>query len=234
VRDGGVRGAVIRLAGRFGKITVEDGNRIRAGAAALDVMVANVARGAGIAGLEFFRGIPGTVGGGIVMNAGAYGGEFKDCLIEARALDHAGKSHVFSNQQMRYRYRGSDAPEGLIFVEALFQGCPGDPAEIAKRMNEITEQREGSQPVRARTGGSTFKNPDGQKAWELIDAAGCRGLKIGDAQVSKKHCNFLINLGAAKAADLESLGETVRKRVAEKTGIQLEWEIKRIGEEGNE
>ena len=233
VRDGGVRGTVIRLAGRFGRIAIEDGHRLRAGAAALDVMAANAAGDAGIAGLEFFRGIPGTVGGGLVMNAGAFGGEFKDVLIEARAIDRAGKSHVLSNRDMRYRYRGSGAPEGLIFVEALFQGRPGETAEIAQRMNEITEQREGSQPVRARTGGSTFKNPEGRKAWELIDAAGCRGLRLGDAQVSEKHCNFLINLGAAKAAELEALGEAVRQRVKETTGVSLDWEIKRIGEEAN-
>jgi UDP-N-acetylmuramate dehydrogenase len=230
VRDGGVRGAVIRLAGRFSQIAVEEGHRLRAGAAALDVAVANAARDAGITGLEFFRGVPGTVGGGIVMNAGAYGGEFKDVLIEARALDRSGKMHVFSNQDMRYRYRGSGAPEGLVFIEALFQGRPGTPAEIGQRMTEITEQREGSQPVRARTGGSTFKNPEGRKAWALIDAAGCRGLKIGDAQVSEKHCNFLINLGTAKAADLETLGETVRQRVKDSSGVALDWEIKRIGE----
>jgi UDP-N-acetylmuramate dehydrogenase len=236
VRDGGVRGAVIRLAGRFGRIAIEEGHRVRAGAAALDVMVANAARDAGVAGLEFFRGIPGTVGGGLVMNAGAYGGEFKDVLIEARAIDRQGNSHILSNHDMRYRYRSSGAPEGLLFVEGLFQGRPGTQAEIAQRMNEITEQREGSQPVRARTGGSTFKNPaasGGRRAWELIDAAGCRGLRVGDAQVSEKHCNFLINLGAAKAADLEELGETVRRRVAETTGVQLDWEIKRIGEEAN-
>jgi UDP-N-acetylmuramate dehydrogenase len=233
VRDGGVHGAVIRLAGRFGQITAEPGHRLRAGAAALDVAVANTARDAQIRGLEFFRGIPGTVGGGIVMNAGAYGGEFKDVLIEARAVDRTGKTHILSNQDMRYRYRGSGAPQGLIFIEALFQGRPGITAEIAQRMSEITELREDSQPVRARTGGSTFKNPEGKRAWELIDAAGCRGLKRGEAQVSEKHCNFLINLGAASAADLEALGEAVRQRVAAASGVELDWEIKRIGEEVN-
>jgi len=230
VRDGGVRGATLRLSGGFGRITAEEGHRIRAGAAALDVAVAKVALDHGIAGLEFMRGIPGTVGGGLVMNAGAYGGEFKDVLIEARAIDRSGKTKVFSNRDMGYRYRGSAVPEGYVFIEALFQGRPGVNAEIEGRMESITEAREGSQPVRARTGGSTFKNPEGKRAWELIDAAGCRGLKIGGAQVSEQHCNFLINLGSAKAADLESLGETVRARVLEKTGVQLDWEIKRIGE----
>jgi UDP-N-acetylmuramate dehydrogenase len=169
------------------------------------------------------------------MNAGAYGGEFKDVLIEAHAIDRSGNRRVFSNHDMGYRYRESQVPGGVIFVEAVFQGQPGVKAEIEERMARITETREGAQPVRARTGGSTFKNPDlavsgGKRAWELIDAAGCRGLRVGDAQVSEKHCNFLINLGQASARDLETLGETVRARVAEKTGVTLEWEIKRIGE----
>lgn len=236
VRDGGVKGAVIRLGAGFNKIQVEPGHRIRAGAGALDVAVANVARAHSIAGLEFLRGIPGTVGGGLVMNGGAYGGEFKDVLIEARALNRSGESLILTNADMHYRYRGSGVQSGLIFVEALFQGHPGTEAEIAARMDQITEQREGSQPVRARTGGSTFKNPDplrsdGRRAWELIDAAGCRGLRLGDAQMSEKHCNFLINLGSASAADLEQLGEIVRERVERSSGIVLEWEIKRIGEE---
>jgi UDP-N-acetylmuramate dehydrogenase len=239
VRDGGVRGAVIRLGSGFAKISTEPGHRLRAGAAALDVAIAKAALDQEVAGLEFFRGIPGTVGGGLIMNAGAYGGEFKDVLIKASAIDRAGHRRVFSNRDMGYRYRGSAVPADLIFVEALFQGRAGAKAEIEERMARITESREGAQPVRARTGGSTFKNPDlalsgGKRAWELIDAAGCRGLKIGDAQVSEKHCNFLINLGNATAADLETLGETVRARVTEKTGIALEWEIKRIGEAAND
>jgi UDP-N-acetylmuramate dehydrogenase len=237
VRDGGVRGVVIRLPAGFARVAVEPGHRVRAGAAALDVAVAKAALDHSVSGLEFLRGIPGTIGGGLVMNAGAYGGEFKDVLIEARALDRTGKTRVFSNHDMGYRYRGSAVPEGLIFVEAVFQGRPGSHAEIEARMASITEARETAQPVRARTGGSTFKNPDlalsqGKRAWELIDAAGCRGLRVGDAQVSEKHCNFLINLGTARAADLEALGETVRERVAAATGVSLEWEIKRIGEAG--
>jgi UDP-N-acetylmuramate dehydrogenase len=231
VRDGGVRGVVVRLGRGFADIRVEDAHRLRAGAGALDVTVARAAADAGLAGLEFLRGIPGTVGGGLRMNAGAYGGEFKDVLIEAHALDRKGRKLTLSCADMGFRYRGCAASEGLIFVEALFQGRPGNAAEIAKRMAAITAAREDTQPIRSRTGGSTFKNlQDGKRAWELIEAAGCRGLVIGDAQVSEKHCNFLINRGAARAADLESLGEEVRRRVREKTGISLEWEIKRLGE----
>jgi UDP-N-acetylmuramate dehydrogenase len=231
VRDGGVHGVVVRLGRGFSEIKLGPGHRVRAGAGALDVAVARAAADAAVAGLEFLRGIPGTVGGGLRMNAGAYGGEFKDVLIEARGLDRRGNSHTLSCAEMRFRYRGSAAPGDLIFVESLFQGRPGDAETIAKRMAEITAAREDTQPVRSRTGGSTFKNPlEGKRAWQLIEAAGCRGLTSGDAQVSEKHCNFLINRGAAKASDLETLGEEVRKRVREKTGVALEWEIKRIGE----
>lgn len=228
VRDGGIAGAVVRLGRDFGTIAVE-GARITAGAAALDVMVAKAAQRAGLAGLEFLRGIPGTVGGGLRMNAGAYGREFKDCLKAARAVDRAGRMHELSLADMKFVYRSSGAPEGLIFTSATFEGAPGDPAEIQKRMDEITAARESTQPVKSRTGGSTFKNPPGGKAWALIDAAGCRGLKIGAAQVSEQHCNFLINTGEATAADIEALGEEVRRRVRETAGVELEWEIKRLG-----
>ena len=235
VRDGGVDGVVIRLAGSFNAIAIEDGGRVRAGAAALDVAVAKRAAQAGLTGLEFLRGIPGTVGGGLRMNAGAYGSEFKDVLIEATAIDRAGAVHVLPVQALGMSYRHSAAPADLIFVEAVFQARPGDPETIQARMAEITEAREATQPVRMRTGGSTFKNPDpdqsgGRKAWQLIDAAGCRGRIEGDAQVSEKHCNFLINRGAATAADLEKLGETVRAEVEKTSGIKLEWEIQRIGQ----
>lgn len=228
VRDGGIAGAVIRLGRDFGSIAVE-GPRITAGAAALDVMVAKAAQKAGLAGLEFLRGIPGTVGGGLRMNAGAYGREFKDCLKAARAVDRAGRMHELSLADMKFVYRSSGAPEDLIFTSAAFEGVPGDPSAIQMRMDEITAARESTQPVKSRTGGSTFKNPPGGKAWALIDAAGCRGLKIGAAQVSEQHCNFLINTGEAKAADIEALGEEVRRRVRETAGVELEWEIKRLG-----
>lgn len=229
VRDGGVPGVVIRLGRGFSEARVEEGHRIRAGAAVPDVKVARAAQDAAIAGLAFYRGIPGAIGGALRMNAGAYGGETKDVLIEARGIDRAGRIRVFSNADMRYSYRHSGAPEDVIFTSALFQGAPGDPVEIAAAMDKITESRELTQPIKSRTGGSTFKNPPGRKAWQLIDAAGCRGLVIGDAQVSEMHCNFLINRGSAAAADIETLGETVRARVKVSSGIELEWEIKRIG-----
>ncbi|MFZ1992091.1 MAG: UDP-N-acetylmuramate dehydrogenase [Alphaproteobacteria bacterium] len=228
VRDGGVEGAVIRLGRDFNKITIK-GTKITAGAAALDVMVAREAQKAGLAGLEFMRGIPGTVGGGLRMNAGAYGREFKDILKSARALDRAGNTVELSLADMKFTYRHSGAAEELIFVSASFEGTPDNPVEIQKRMDEITEKRESSQPVKSRTGGSTFKNPPGEKAWQLIDKAGCRGLKIGGAQVSEQHCNFLINTGDATAADLEALGEEVRRRVKASSGTLLEWEIMRLG-----
>src|SRR5262245_19834331 len=229
VRDGGVPGVVIRLGRGFGEVKVEGGWRIRAGTAAPDVKISRAAQEAAIAGLAFFRGIPGAVGGALRMNGGAYGRETKDALIEARGVDRQGRVHVFSNGDMHYSYRHCGAPDDVVFTEALFQGASGNPADIAAEMEKITEAREATQPIKSRTGGSTFKNPPGHKAWQLIDAAGCRGLKIGDAQVSPMHCNFLINLGSATAAHIEILGETVRRRVKEHSGVDLEWEIKRIG-----
>lgn len=229
VRDGGVAGVVIRLGRGFSDIRIEPEHRIRAGAAVPDVKVARAAQEASIAGLAFFRGIPGAIGGALRMNAGAYGGETKDVLIEARGVDRAGRVRVFANADMHYTYRHCGAPDDVIFTQALFQGAPGDPAEIAAAMDKITESRELTQPIKSRTGGSTFKNPPGAKAWQLVDAAGCRGFAVGDAQVSEMHCNFLINRGRATAADIETLGETVRARVKAASGIDLEWEIKRIG-----
>ena len=229
VRDGGVPGVVIRLGRGFNDVAVEAGNRIRAGSAVPDVKVARAAADAGIAGLSFYRGIPGAIGGALRMNGGAYGRETKDVLIEARAVDRAGHIHVLGNADMHFHYRHCGAPEDYIFTQALFQGEAGDRAAIGAEMDKITEAREATQPIKSRTGGSTFKNPPGQKAWQLIDAAGCRGLIIGGAQVSELHCNFLINLGTATAADIERLGETVRERVKAQSGIELEWEIKRIG-----
>jgi UDP-N-acetylmuramate dehydrogenase len=229
VRDGGVAGVVIRLGKGFAQIEALPGDRLRAGAAALDVAVARAAQEAGITGLEFYRGIPGSIGGALKMNGGAYGRETKDVLVEAVAIDRVGKRHVLPNAEMGYSYRHCGAPDDLIFVEAVFQGAPGDKAEIAARMDEITASREATQPIRTRTGGSTFKNPDALKSWQLIDAAGCRGLRRGGAQVSELHCNFLINTGQARAADIEDLGEDVRARVKAQSGITLEWEIRRIG-----
>jgi UDP-N-acetylmuramate dehydrogenase len=228
VRDGGVPGAVIRLGRGFSEIAIE-GTRIRTGAAVPDVKVARAAQEASLAGLSFMRGIPGGIGGALRMNGGAYGRETKDALVEARAVDRVGRIHVLSNADMHYAYRHCGAPEDFIFTQGLFAGERGDPAAIAAEMEKITESREATQPVKSRTGGSTFKNPPGDKAWQLIDAAGCRGLRQGDAQVSEMHCNFLINLGNASAADIETLGETLRRRVQEKSGIALDWEIKRIG-----
>lgn len=229
VRDGGVPGVVIRLGRGFSAVTVEKGSRVRAGTAVPDVKVARVAQEAGIAGLSFYRGIPGGIGGALRMNGGAYGRETKDALIGARGVDRSGQIRVFRNGDMGYSYRHCGVGEDIIFTEAVFQGEPGDRDAIALEMNAITDAREASQPIKSRTGGSTFKNPPGHKAWQLIDAAGCRGLRIGDAQVSEMHCNFLLNLGAATAADIETLGETVRQRVKETSGVELAWEIKRIG-----
>jgi UDP-N-acetylmuramate dehydrogenase len=229
VRDGGVPGVVVRLGRGFNDVTVEKGTRLRVGTAVPDVKVARSAQEAGISGLSFMRGIPGGIGGALRMNGGAYGRETKDALIEARGVDRAGRVHVFANGDLQYSYRHCGAPDDVIFTQALFQGTPGDRDVIAAEMDQITEAREATQPVKSRTGGSTFKNPPGHKAWQLIDAAGCRGFRIGDAQVSEMHCNFLINLGGASAADIETLGETVRKRVKEHSGVDLEWEIKRIG-----
>ena len=229
VRDGGVAGVVIRLGRGFGDIRIEAGHRLRAGAAVPDVRVARAAQEAGISGLAFMRGIPGAIGGALRMNGGAYGGETKDVLVEARGLDRGGALRVYANADMHYSYRHCGVPEDIIFTEAVFQGASGDPAAIAAAMDQITESREATQPVKSRTGGSTFKNPPNRKAWQLIDAAGCRGLRIGGAQVSELHCNFLINLGDASAADIETLGEAVRERVKQSSDIVLEWEIRRIG-----
>jgi UDP-N-acetylmuramate dehydrogenase len=228
VRDGGVHGVVIRLGRGFAGIDIE-GMHVRAGTAVPDVKVARAAQEAGISGLSFMRGIPGAVGGALRMNGGAYGRETKDALIEARALDRQGRIHVLRNSDMNFAYRHCGAPDDYIFTQALFEGEPGDPAVIAAEMDKITASREATQPIKSRTGGSTFKNPPDRKVWQLIDAAGCRGLRIGGAQVSELHCNFLINLGNATAADIETLGETVRRRVKENSGVALEWEIKRIG-----
>lgn len=229
VRDGGVEGVVIRLGRGFMNVSREGETRLRAGAAVLDVAVAKAALEAGLAGLEFMRGIPGAVGGGLRMNAGAYGREFKDVLVEAVALNRAGERVTLSNAEMGFEYRKSHAPADLIFIEGVFEGRPGDKAEIEARMNEITASREATQPIRSRTGGSTFKNPPGHKAWQLVDAAGCRGLRNGDAEVSTMHCNFLINHGKASGNEIEALGEEVRARVKAQSGVTLEWEIKRVG-----
>lgn len=228
VRDGGMPGTVVRLPASFGKIEA-NGTRIRAGAAALDAHVARVAADAGIAGLEFLRGVPGTVGGALRMNAGCYGREIADIFVEATALDGEGNLRTLTKADMGFSYRHSEAQEDLIFIEAVFEGVPDKPDAIKARMEELAANREASQPIRSKTGGSTFKNPPGHKAWELIDRAGCRGLMQGAAQVSEKHCNFLINTGDASAADIEALGEEVRRRVKETQGVSLEWEIKRIG-----
>ncbi|MFO1126537.1 MAG: UDP-N-acetylmuramate dehydrogenase [Methylocystis sp.] len=230
VRDGGVEGVVVRLSAKgFGEIVVEEGNRLRVGAAVPDVKAARAAAEAGIDGLAFYRGIPGAIGGALRMNAGAHGGETRDALVEARGVSRASDVRVFSNADLGYSYRHCSAPDDVIFTQALYQGRPGDPATILAEMERITAAREASQPIREKTGGSTFKNPDGHKAWQLIDAAGCRGLAVGDAQVSEMHCNFLINRGRATAADIEALGEEVRRRVRETSGVDLHWEIKRIG-----
>jgi UDP-N-acetylmuramate dehydrogenase len=229
VRDGGVPGVVIRLPKSFAAVTVEEGNRVRAGAGAMGITVASKARDAGIAGLEFLRGIPGTAGGAVRMNAGAYGREVSDILVEATLVLRSGAIETWPAERFGFTYRHSETPEGAVVVEALFEGVPGDPQTIGAEMDRIAEEREASQPLRSRTGGSTFKNPLGTKAWKLVDEAGCRGLRQGDAQVSEKHCNFLLNLGKASSADIEALGEEVRRRVFEKTGIGLEWEIQRVG-----
>jgi UDP-N-acetylmuramate dehydrogenase len=229
VRDGGVEGVVVRLPKSFAKVTIEPGNRVRAGGGAMGITVASAARDAGIAGLEFLRGIPGTAGGAVRMNAGAYGREVKDILVEARLVLRDGTIESWPADKLGYTYRHSDVPAGAVVVEALFVGTPGDPEAIGAEMDRIAAEREASQPLRSRTGGSTFKNPPGHKAWALIDAAGCRGLTIGDAQVSEKHCNFLLNLGNATSAEIEDLGEEVRRRVMEKCNVLLEWEIQRIG-----
>ncbi len=228
VRDGGVPGVTIRL-GRGFNDAKADGDMLHAGAAALDKRVAEVAAAAGIGGLEFYFGIPGSIGGALRMNAGANDGETKDVLVSATALSRTGEKLNLSNAGMKFVYRNCGVDPSVIFTSALFRGRKSDPGAIRARMAEVQNHRESAQPIREKTGGSTFKNPPGHSAWKLIDAAGCRGLTVGDAQVSDMHCNFLINRGNATAADIEWLGETVRKRVKESSGIDLEWEIKRIG-----
>lgn len=229
VRDGGVPGVVVRLPKAMAKVSIEPGNRVRAGGAAMGITVASAARDAGIAGLEFLRGIPGTVGGAVRMNAGAYGRDTSNILVEITLVTRNGTVETWPAARLGYTYRHSELPEGAVVVEALFEGVPGDKAEIGAEMDRIAAEREASQPLRSRTGGSTFKNPDGHSAWKLVDDAGCRGLRRGDAQVSEKHCNFLLNLGNASSADIEALGEEVRAKVKTQSGIELEWEIQRIG-----
>ena len=229
VRDGGIPGVTIRLGGKaFGSVAI-DGETIRAGTAVPDMRLAKTAAEASLDGLAFFRGIPGSVGGALRMNAGAHGGETTDVLTEVRGIDRKGEARTFTHAEMGFRYRHSSAPGDVIFTSATFRGRPGDRQEIEAEMERVTAAREAAQPIRERTGGSTFKNPDGGKAWQLIDAAGCRGLTRGGAQVSEMHCNFLINRGGATAADIEGLGEEVRRRVRESSGVELHWEIKRIG-----
>ncbi len=228
VRDGGVAGVVIKLSDHMKTIS-HDGETVRAETGAPDAEVARYAARAGLAGLEFLIGIPGTIGGGLRMNAGAYGGEFKDILISAHGVDRAGNAFSATASDMGMAYRHSAAPDDWIFTHAILRATPGEPAQIKARMKDIVASRGDAQPRGVRTGGSTFANPDGGKAWQEIDSAGCRGLQIGGAQVSEKHCNFLINNGAASADDLESLGETVRARVLANGGPELRWEIKRIG-----
>lgn len=229
VRDGGIPGVVIRLGRGFSNVEIEDGFRIRAGTAVPDVKLAMSAARAGIAGLAFYRGIPGSIGGALRMNGGSYGTETKDVVKQVRAVTLKGEQIALKVEDMGYTYRHCGVPDDVIFTQALFQGVEGDPAQITADMEVITSTRQETQPIRSRTGGSTFKNPDGHKSWQLIDDAGCRGLKVGGAHVSELHCNFLINEGEATAADLETLGETVRERVLANSGVQLEWEIKRIG-----
>ncbi|HEX8222382.1 MAG TPA: UDP-N-acetylmuramate dehydrogenase [Allosphingosinicella sp.] len=231
VRDGGVPGVVVRLPKAMSHVHVEPGHRVRAGGGAMGITVASKARDAHIAGLEFLRGIPGTAGGAVRMNAGAYGREVADILVEATLVLRDGRVETWPAERLGYTYRHSEVPEGAVVVEALFQGVPGERSAIGAEMDRIAAEREASQPLRSRTGGSTFKNPPGTKAWKLIDEAGCRGLTIGNAQVSEKHCNFLLNLGKARAADIEALGEEVRRRVKAHSGVELEWEIQRVGVE---
>jgi UDP-N-acetylmuramate dehydrogenase len=231
VRDGGVPGVVVRLGKAFAKVETASDYYVTAGAGAPGIAVSSAARDAGIANLEFLRGIPGTVGGFVRMNGGAYGREVSDILVTAKVVMRDGEVKTIGMTDLGYSYRHSNLPGGAIVIEALFQGEPGDPEAIGAEMDAIARAREESQPLRSRTGGSTFKNPPGHRAWALIDAAGCRGLTIGDAQVSEKHCNFLLNLGSASSAEIEALGEEVRRRVEAKTHIALEWEIQRVGVE---
>ena len=231
VRDGGVPGVVVRLGKPFAKVEQLDETTLRCGGGASGILVSSSARDAGIAGVEFLRSIPGTVGGFVRMNGGAYGGETSDILVECDVVLRSGEQVTLPVEELRYSYRHSELPDQAVVVSATFRGEPGDPASIQEEMDRIAQSREESQPLRSRTGGSTFKNPPGHKAWALIDAAGCRGMMLGGAQVSEKHCNFLLNLGSATSADIEALGEEVRRRVQAKTNITLEWEIQRIGTE---
>ena len=229
VRDGGVAGVVVRLGKAFAKVSASADLTLDCGAGASGILVSSTARDNGIASLEFLRSIPGTVGGFVRMNGGAYGGEVKDVLTDCDVVLRDGTLQTISNTLLNYTYRHSSLPQGAIVVAARFKGRAGEPSDIQAEMDRISASREASQPLRSKTGGSTFKNPDGHKAWELVDQAGCRGLTIGGAQVSEKHCNFLLNLGEATSADIEALGEEVRRRVKDKSGVELEWEIQRVG-----
>lgn len=229
VRDGGIAGVVIRMGRGFNGVRVLDRVTLAVGTAVPDVKVARAAQEAGIGGMAFLRGIPGGIGGALRMNAGAHGGEIKDLFVSARAVTRSGTVVELTPAMMGFHYRHTEAPQDLVFTEATLRGVESDPAVIAQAMEAVVDQRQATQPVNARTGGSTFKNPQGGKAWQLIDAAGCRGLRIGGAEVSTLHCNFLLNTGDATAHDIETLGETVRERVFATSGVRLEWEIKRMG-----
>lgn len=230
VRDGGVRGVVVRLGKAFARVEMTGEHILDCGAGASGILVSSTARDNGIAGLEFLRSIPGTVGGFVRMNGGAYGGEVKDILVDCDVVMRDGQSTTLTVEELHYSYRHSELPDGAIVVAARFRGKAGNPEAIQTEMDRISASRESSQPLRSRTGGSTFKNPEGNKAWQLVDEAGCRGLQIGGAQVSEKHTNFLINTGDATSADIEQLGEEVRRRVKAKSGVDLQWEIQRVGE----
>ena len=229
IRDGGVPGVVVRLGKAFATVLQADCNTLACGAGASGILVSSTARDAGIAGLEFLRSIPGTVGGFVRMNGGAYGSEVQDILVDCDVVLRSGELRTLTNTELGYTYRHSDLPEGAIVVAARFRGRPGEPAAIQAEMDRISASREASQPLRSKTGGSTFKNPPGEKAWQLVDRAGCRGLQLGGAQVSEKHTNFLINTGEATSAEIEALGEEVRRRVKANSGVELEWEIQRVG-----
>ncbi|CTQ70810.1 UDP-N-acetylmuramate dehydrogenase [Roseibium alexandrii] len=234
IRDGGLKGVVVRLSAKgFGQIEELGNNRLRAGAAVPDKRLAEAAAKAGLGGFAFYTGIPGGLGGALRMNAGAHGTETRDRMIELTAIDRDGNRHVLTNSDMEYRYRHSGASSDLIFTSAVFEGVPQDEMTIREEMAAVVEHRENAQPIREKTGGSTFKNPDGNSAWKVVDAAGCRGLMVGGAQMSEMHCNFMINTGNATGHDLELLGETVRAKALEVTGTRLEWEIKRLGEFGS-
>lgn len=229
VRDGGVPGVVVRLGKAFAQVGLTDAQTLNCGGGASGILVSSTARDNGIAGLEFLRSIPGTVGGFVRMNGGAYGGEVKDILIDCDVVMRNGDLVTLPVEALRYTYRHSELPDGAIVVGARFRGRPGKPEDIQAEMDRISASREASQPLRSKTGGSTFKNPEGHKAWQLVDAAGCRGLSLGGAQVSEKHTNFLINTGTATSTEIEALGEEVRRRVKENSGVALEWEIQRVG-----